>query len=477
MNHETMVGDRMALWSGRFSRDTDEAMTRFTESVSYDRRLYEHDIAGSIAHAEALAEAGIISVSDSAAIRAGLEEIAGEIAAGCFKFSASLEDVHMNIESALIERLGPTGAKLHTGRSRNDQIATDERLWLKTECAELSGLLSGLQRALVSLADRNRNAIMPGLTHLQHAQPVLFAHHLLAYVEMLERDKGRLRDAETRLDVLPLGSGALAGSTLPLRRESVAEKLGFSALSRNSMDAVCDRDYAVEILAALALIAVHCSRFAEDCVLWASQEFSFVSFDEAFCTGSSLMPQKKNPDAAELTRGKTGRIIGSLVALLTTLKGLPLTYNRDLQEDKEGLFDAVDTVKLMLSVLAPMIASAQIDSDRMLAAASDPALMATDLAEWLVLKGVPFRDAHHQVGALVAYCEEAGVGLDEVTLARMRETVPLAQAECLELFSPERSIASRELPGGTGPRQVGQQIDNWLDALAGTGDFHGCQKQ
>jgi argininosuccinate lyase len=371
----------------------------------------------------------------------------------------------MNIESALIERLGPVGARLHSGRSRNDQIATDERLWLRDECECIREAIADLQRALVSLGDGNREVVMPGFTHLQHAQPVLFAHHLLAYVEMLERDRGRLADARKRFDVLPLGAGALAGSTLPLDREDVARRLGFPEVARNSMDAVADRDYLVEVLAALATTAVHCSRLAEDCVLWASAEFAFVTFDDAFCTGSSLMPQKRNPDAAELARGKTGRVIGALVALLTTMKGLPLTYNRDLQEDKEGLFDAVDTVKLVLQVLAPMMATAKVHAGRMAQAASDPALMATDLAEWLVARGVPFRDAHHQVGRFVADCESLGISLAQADLEQMRQSVPSAEAECLELFSPRKSVCARRMVGATAPEQVGKQLQRWRNAL------------
>lgn len=456
----------MALWGGRFDKDTDRKVAAFSESVSYDHRLYRHDIAGSIAHAEMLASAGIISGEDAAAIVGGLAGIREEISAGQFVFRGELEDVHMNIESALIDRLGAVGAWLHTGRSRNDQVATDERLWLRDECAGLRRLIADLQRALVALGDANRAVILPGFTHLQHAQPVLFAHHLLAYVEMFERDKGRLADAARRFNVLPLGSGALAGSSLPLDRQRVAAALGFDGITRNSMDAVADRDYVAEVLAALAILAVHCSRLAEDCILWMSQEFSFVMFDDAFCTGSSLMPQKKNPDVAELTRGKTGRVIGSLVGILTTMKGLPLTYNRDLQEDKEGLFDAVDTMKAVLGVLAPMMATATVRADRMREAASDPKLMATDLAEWLVRKGVPFRDAHHQVGAFVGWCERNGLELDAASLGQMRTCIPLAEPECLELFVPEKSVAGRETAGATGPGEVARQLAYWMEALA-----------
>lgn len=460
----------MALWGGRFAKDTDRCVADFSQSISFDKRLYDVDISGSIAHVRMLAASGIISGDEAEAIVGELEAIRRRIQTGDFTFRTELEDIHMNVEAALIEKLGDTGAKVHTGRSRNDQVATDERLYLRGEIDRIRGQLRELQLALVQLGDTNSAAILPGLTHLQHAQPVLFAHHLLAYVEMFERDSERLRDCRSRVNRLPLGAGALAGSTLPLQREFVAGELAFGEVLRNSMDAVADRDYLIEFLATLSIIVMHTSRLAEDIILWMSQRFGFLELDDAFCTGSSLMPQKKNPDVAELTRGKTGRVYAALFSLLTVMKGLPLTYNRDLQEDKEPLFDAIDTVESILTVLAPMILTASVRREVMADAASDPALMATDLAEWLVLKGVPFRDAHHQVGRLVGYSAGKGISLAEVPLEEMRSIIPLATEECLSLFSPDRSVSGRDLTGGTAPRQVRMQLDYWLSRLKETVD-------
>lgn len=455
----------MALWGGRFSKDTDRKVAQFSESVSYDQRLYSFDIQGSIVHATMLARAGIISEADAESIRVELQAIRERIDEGTFPFAEELEDVHMNIESALIEALGPVGARLHTGRSRNDQVATDERLYMRYETDQIDQALSGMQSGLVALADAYPSAILPGLTHLQNAQPVLFAHHLLAYVEMFQRDRERLADCRRRINRLPLGAGAIAGSTLPLDREFVAEQLGFESVLQNSMDAVADRDYIVEFLSILSIVAMHSSRLAEDVILWASQRFAFIELDDAFCTGSSLMPQKKNPDVAELTRGKTGRVYASLVGILTVLKGLPLTYNRDMQEDKEGLFDAIDTVKATLGAMAPMMATAKACTEAMAAAAADPALMATDLAEWLVRQGVPFRDAHHRVGRFVGYCDEKKIQLDEATLEQMRESVPEATEECLALFDAQHSVESRDITGGTAPAQVARQLAQWKKRL------------
>ena len=459
----------MALWSGRFSKDTDRQVAAFSASVAYDRRLYPYDIRGSIAHVRMLAKQGIIAPDDADAIVRELSAIRERIDRGEFTFRDELEDVHMNIEAALIEGLGDTGARVHTGRSRNDQVATDERLYLRDESAALRDHLRALQAALVALAEQAGQAILPGLTHLQNAQPVLFAHHLLAYVEMFERDRERLADCRRRINRSPLGAGAIAGSTLPLDREFTARELGFEQVLRNSMDAVADRDYIVEFLADLSIAAMHCSRLAEDVILWVSQRFGYLELDDAFCTGSSLMPQKKNPDVAELARGKTGRIYAALMGILTVLKGLPLTYNRDLQEDKEGLFDAIDTVKAILANFAPMMATATVRADVMAAAAADPALAATDLAEWLVKKGLPFREAHHQVGRFVAWCTRNGIALDRASVEQMRETIPLADEECPALFSPARSVAARRLTGGTAPENVAAQIAFWKKALAGDG--------
>ena len=451
----------MALWNGRFDKASDAAGIAFTGSVDCDRRLYPYDIRGSIAHARMLARTGIIPQGDADAIVDGLNRIRARMDAGTFAFRPELEDIHMNIEAALIDDLGDVGARLHTGRSRNDQIATDERLYLRDAIDDITSQLRDFQRALVTLGHRERTVVMPGFTHLQHAQPVLFAHHLLAYVEMLERDCRRLQDCRRRMNVLPLGAGALAGSTLPLDREYVAEQLGFDGVAANSMDAVADRDYLVEFLSALSILAMHISRFSEDIVLWTSTEFGYLELDDACCTGSSLMPQKKNPDLAELARGKSGRVFGSLVALLTVLKGLPLTYNRDLQEDKEGVFDAADTVSAALAALTPMMESASVNREAMARAAEDPQLMATDLAEWLVRRGVPFREAHHQVGRFVAACAKRQISLADASLEMMQQHLPAATAECQALFSAQRSVAARDIPGGTAPRRVEEQLHRW----------------
>ena len=455
----------MALWSGRFEQSTDALVQAYSESISYDRRLYAYDIQGSIAHARMLGRQGIIPQPEADKIIAGLQQVKLEIEQGKFVFKTELEDIHMNIEARLTEIIGEAGARLHTGRSRNDQIATDERLYLRDECEQLAELLQNLQGALLALAQRHPDVIMPGFTHLQHAQVVLFAHHLLAYVEMFERDRERLQDARQRINRLPLGVGAIAGSTLPLDRHSVAEELGFEKLLYNSMDAVADRDCLAEMLACLAIIAMHISRFAEDIIVWYSQEFAFIEIGDAFTTGSSLMPQTKNPDVAELARGKTGRVYGHLMALLTTMKGLPLTYNRDMQEDKEGLFDAIDTVKHSLAVFTAMLASVKPRRERMLEAASDSFLMATDLAEWLVRQGLPFREAHHQVGRFVAACLARGQQLHEASLEQMQECIPLAQPECLQIWNPQSSVEARDLPGGTAPAQVAKRMAYWQEKL------------
>jgi len=455
----------MALWGGRFSTATDKELTEFSESVSFDKRLYKFDIAGSKAHSAMLASAGIIPAETAEKIAQELSEIEKRIDCGDFTFTAELEDIHMHIESALIEKLGNEGARVHTARSRNDQVALDIRLYLRDEITQISLMIKDMQRAMIGQADANDKVIMPGLTHLQHAQPVLFAHHLLAYVEMLQRDIERLSDCRKRINVMPLGSGALAGTTLPINREFVREKLGFDAITANSMDAVADRDFAIELVSALAIFSMHISRLSEDLILWCSQEYNFIELDDALCTGSSLMPQKKNPDIAELSRGKTARVYGSLMALLTLCKGLPLTYNRDLQEDKEQIFDAIDTVKNVLRVYPPMIASMALKTGNMLSAASDPALMATDIAEKLVELGVPFRNAHHRVGAFVKWCRENSKALDKVSLDEMRVSIPEATAEFLELFSPESSVAKREVPGGTGFKTVRANIDLWMKRL------------
>ncbi|MDD4318109.1 MAG: argininosuccinate lyase [Victivallaceae bacterium] len=455
----------MAMWGGRFGSGTDKDMQDFSESISFDKRLYKYDIQGSKAHAAMLAAQGIIPQTTAQKIIEGLEIVQKNIESGDFTFCAELEDIHMHIEKALTEAIGEDGARVHTARSRNDQVALDIRLYLRDEISLISNMIRDFQRAMLSQCEANPETIMPGFTHLQHAQPVLFAHHLLAYIEMFERDLGRLADCRKRLNLMPLGSGAIAGTTLPVNRETVCKLLNFDGITQNSMDAVADRDFAIELVAALAVFAMHVSRLSEDLILWCSQEFDFIEFDDAFTTGSSLMPQKKNPDVAELSRGKTARIYGDLTALLTLCKGLPLTYNRDLQEDKEPLFDAIDTVIKILKVYPPMIASMKIHPQRMLEAASDPSLMATDLADELVKLGMPFRTAHHRVGSLVKWCHDHGKGLNRLTLEEMRITIPEALDFFLELFDPAASIAKREITGATGFKTVRSRIDYWLETL------------
>lgn len=448
----------MNMWGGRFDAATNKLVALMGESVSYDKRLYKHDIRGSIAHARMLARREIIPQKDADVIVDGLKQIQEEIESGKFNWASELEDVHMNIESRLTKLIGPAGARLHSGRSRNDQVATDIRLYLRDEVEEIKTAIVNVQRSLVHVAANNTDTIMPGFTHLQHAQPIVLGHHLLAYAEMLQRDISRLEDARERMNALPLGSGAIAGSTLPLDREWVLKELGFSALCNNSIDGVSDRDFAIELVSHLSILMMHLSRLSEDIIFWMSQEAGWVELGDEFCTGSSLMPQKKNPDMCELTRGKTARVYGNLTALLTIMKGIPLAYNRDMQEDKEPLFDAIDTAKLVLSVYAPMIASMRVNKEHMYAAASDPTLMATDLAEWLVKQGVPFRDAHHRVGYLVAQSREAGVPLNKMSLEQMKKSVPEATEECLQLWTPEKSVALRDIVGGTAPNQVRSQL-------------------
>jgi argininosuccinate lyase len=456
--------------SDRFASGVADEVARFTESISFDVRLWQHDIVGSMTHAAMLQRVGLLTRAEFKAIAGGLEAIAGEISAGRFPWCTGHEDVHMNIEAELTRRV-PAGAKLHTGRSRNDQVALDLRLWLRTEIMALSREVRVLQGALVRLGRRNAAVVIPGYTHLQRAQPVYFAHHLLAYVEMLERDYQRLSDCFRRANVCPLGSGALAGSTLPLDREFVATALGFvdakgkAVLAQNSMDAVSDRDFAVEFCAAAALLAVHLSRLAEDLILWASAEFNFVKIADAYTTGSSLMPQKKNPDVAELTRGKSGRVIGNLVSLLTLLKGLPMTYNRDLQEDKERLFDSVDTVRATVRVMAGMLEHVSLNTAACAAAASDPALLATDLADHLVRKRVPFRQAHHAVGAAVALAERLGKPISALTPQELKSADKRLGADTADIFNLNKALARRNLVGAPGTREVRRQLDRWVKFL------------
>jgi argininosuccinate lyase len=455
----TSTAPAMAMWGGRFSAAPNELVAKLGESISFDARMYKQDIRGSTAHARMLARQGIIGKADAESIVGGLAQVLKEIDEGRLQFKTELEDVHMNVESRLTEIVGPVGGKLHSGRSRNDQVCTDVRLHLRDESDVIVEAIVGLQSSLVNLAKEHTDTILPGFTHLQHAQPVVLAHYLLAYTEMLERDAGRIKDWRARMNYLPLGAGALAGCTLPLDREWVAAELGFDGVLQNSMDAVADRDFAIELVSALSVLMMHMSRMSEDIIFWMSQEAGWVELGDEFCTGSSLMPQKKNPDMCELTRGKTSRVYGDLMTLLSMMKGLPLTYNRDMQEDKEPMFDAIDTVKIVLAVYAPMISSMRVNKERMRAAASDPALMATDLAEWLVKVGVPFRDAHHRVGRLVGFSKKVGTPLDKLTLAQIKESVPEATEEVLGLWKPEKSVAARDIVGATAPRQARLQLD------------------
>ncbi len=456
--------------SGRFASGPAAEMAAFSQSISYDQRLWQHDILGSIAHARMLRKIGVLARAELGAIEDGLAEIGQEISQGKFKWKAELEDVHMNIEAELTRRV-PAGAKLHTARSRNDQVALDVRMWLRDEIATLCDDIRSLQRVLVSFGERNSTVIIPGYTHVQRAQPVYFAHHLLAYVEMFDRDQDRLLDCFQRVNVCPLGSGAIAGSTLPLDREMVAEFLGFvdakgrPRVTQNSMDAVSDRDFIVEFCSAAALLGVHLSRLAEDVILWASAEFNFIKIADAYTTGSSLMPQKKNPDVAELTRGKSARVIGNLVSMLTLLKGLPMSYNRDLQEDKERLFDSADTVRACVRLMGAMLDNTRVNEAVCRAAASDPTLLATDLADYLVLKGMPFRQAHHVVGAVVALAEKTGKPLNELSLEELRSVDQAFGADARDVFVLEKAMARRQITGAPGTRQVRAQLARWRKQL------------
>jgi argininosuccinate lyase len=445
-------------WGGRFTSGADPAAEAFTSSLAFDRRLWRHDIRGSAAWAKALERAGLINAAERAAIDKGLEDVRAELESGRFNFRPELEDIHMNIERRLIEIAGDVGGKLHTGRSRNDQIALDERLYLRDVLGDLDAALQAVQGALLDQAERHREAAMPGYTHLQRAQPVLLAHHLLAYVCMLDRDRERFVDCGRRVNVLPLGSAALAGAAFSIDRDALAKDLGFAASSANSMDAVADRDYVIEFLAAAAVLGMHCSRLAADLALWATAEFGFVEFSDAFATGSSIMPQKKNPDVAELIRGKTGRLYGNLVAVLATMKGLPLTYNSDMQEDKEPFFDSVDTLEAVLRVLPPMLESLTFRVDRMREAAGTFYSTATDLADYLVRKGLPFREAHEIVGRTVRYGIAQGKELADLPLEELRRFSPLIEKDVHAALTVEASLQARSVIGGTAPQAVARAL-------------------
>ena len=450
--------DTAKPWGGRFAEATDRFVEEFTESVSFDRRLAPYDIQGSVAHVEMLARVGVLTEDEAGRICSGLNAIMADIEAGNFTWRQELEDVHMNIEAALVERIGEVGKKVHTGRSRNDQVATDLRLYLRAETETTRSLLLQNMQALVTLAEQEADTVMPGYTHLQGAQPITFGHHVLAWYEMLKRDEQRLGDCLERINVLPLGAAALAGTRFPIDRSLTAELLGFPAVAGNSLDAVSDRDFVVEFCADAALVMLHLSRFSEELVLWLSPAFGFIDIDDAFCTGSSIMPQKKNPDVAELVRGKTGRVYGDLMALLTVMKGQPLAYNRDNQEDKECLFDAVDTLKQCLEAYLKLLPSIEVRREAMLAAAQKGYLTATDLADYLVMKGVAFRDAHAIVGKAVQYAIEQGNGLEQLKLPELQQFHEGIDADVYDFLTLEGSVAARDHTGGTAPARVREAV-------------------
>ena len=452
------------LWGGRFTAPTDEFVEVFTASVGFDQRMYKQDITGSIAHARMLAHVGVLTDEECTTIIKGLDDILLDIETGQFAWSTELEDVHMNIEARLTDRIGSTGKKLHTGRSRNDQVATDIRLYLRDEVDVIDSELKRLLQGLVELAEREVDTIMPGFTHLQTAQPVSFGHHMLAWCEMLLRDRARLADCRQRINVMPLGSAALAGTTYPIDREFTARELGFESLAENSLDGVSDRDFAIELVSVAALIMMHLSRFSEELILWSSAQFDFVDLGDRFCTGSSIMPQKKNPDVPELVRGKTGRIYGHLTSLLTLMKGQPLAYNKDNQEDKEPLFDTVDNLKGCLRLYADMMPQIMVKKEKMYHAARSGFSTATDLADYLVRKGMPFRDAHEVVGKSVAYGIEAGKDLSDMSLEELKGFSDIIQEDVFEVLTLEGSVAARNHRGGTAPEQVRKQIER-LKAL------------
>ncbi|WP_321530472.1 argininosuccinate lyase [uncultured Desulfuromonas sp.] len=446
------------LWGGRFTQPTDKFVEEFTASIDFDQRMYRYDIQGSMAHARMLGRQGIIGVEEAQQICAGLEDILADMEAGNIEFSVALEDIHMNIEARLIERIGSVGGKLHTGRSRNDQVAVDIRLYLRDEMKEILTYLDKLQDALLDQAEANLNTIMPGYTHLQTAQPVLFAHHMLAYYEMFMRDSGRMNDCLQRMNVLPLGAGALAGTTFPIDRESVAKDLGFDGVTRNSLDSVSDRDFALEFCAASATLMMHLSRLSEELILWSSADFNFIELTDAFCTGSSIMPQKKNPDVPELVRGKTGRVYGNLISLLTLMKSLPLAYNKDMQEDKEPLFDSIDTVKGSLKIFADMIAEMGVKADNMRIAAARGFSTATDVADYCVTKGIPFRNAHEIVGKTVRYCIENGKDIPELTIDEFKQFSDAIEDDIYNFVTLEASVNARRATGGTARSAVESEI-------------------
>lgn len=464
-----MTDSTIKPWGGRFQEPTDAFVERFTASVDFDQRLYHHDINGSLAHAQMLAKVGVLSSEELAQIQQGLEEIRAEIEAGKFGWSVTLEDVHMNIEAALTQRIGITGKKLHTGRSRNDQVATDIRLYLRDEIDSIAKELTRLQEGLLLIAEREAETIMPGFTHLQTAQPVTFGHHMLAWFEMLQRDFGRLLDCRKRVNQSPLGAAALAGTTYPIDRAYTAELLGFEAPTENSLDSVSDRDFAIEFSAFASLLMTHLSRTSEELVLWTSAQFNFINLPDRFCTGSSIMPQKKNPDVPELVRGKSGRVVGHLISLVTLMKSQPLAYNKDNQEDKEPLFDTIDTVKDCLKAYADMIPALTVNAEVTREAARRGFSTATDLADYLVVKGMPFRDAHEVVGKSVAYGVEQNKDLSDMSLEELQQFSDIIQADVFDVLTLEGSVAARDHIGGTAPKQVKAAVERAKAKLAQRG--------
>jgi argininosuccinate lyase len=455
----------MKLWGGRFEKETDKAVDDFNSSIRFDFRMYRQDILGSIAHAKMLGKCGVISAEESEQIREALSGILQDIEKGLVEFETDAEDIHMNIEKLLISRIGDTGRKLHTGRSRNDQVALDLRMYLKDEIKTIKSMLKSLGSSLIEIAGNHLDTIMPGYTHLQRAQPVTLAHYLMAYFQMFRRDMERLDDCYKRTDAMPLGSGALAGTTYPLDRYMVAEELGFSRITENSLDAVSDRDFAIELASCLSILMMHLSRFSEELILWSSHEFSFVEMDDAYSTGSSIMPQKKNPDVAELVRGKSGRVFGSLFTLLTVMKSLPLAYNKDMQEDKEAIFDAVDTVKMCLPVFTGMVSTLKIRKDNMCRAAQAGFTNATDMADYLVGKGIPFRRAHEIVGKMVLYCIHNNKSLEGLSMDEFKSFSGKIDKDVYNKISIEKCVSGRNLPGGPATESVEASIEKGREFL------------
>lgn len=450
----------MKLWGGRFEKNTDQSVDDFNSSIRFDSRLYKQDITGSIAHAKMLGQCGIIPVEDAALIQKTLKEVLADIEKGLIDFEIDAEDIHMNVEKILIQRIGDVGKRLHTGRSRNDQVALDIRMYLKEQIIEIKNMLVSLEKVLLKVAEDNTGTILPGYTHLQRAQPITFAHHIMAYFQMFKRDIERLEDCYERTNIMPLGSGALAGTTYPLNRLMVAQELGFSGITENSLDGVSDRDFAIELASCLSITMMHLSRFSEEIILWSTFEFGFIELDDAYSTGSSIMPQKKNPDVAELVRGKTGRVYGGLMTLLTVMKSLPLAYNKDMQEDKEAIFDCVDTVKMCLPVFTNMVATMKIRSANMYKAAQGGFTNATDIADYLVKKGIPFRNAHEIIGKMVLYCIQNNKAIDQLSMEEFKNFSDKIQEDVYAEISLEKCISGRSLPGGPAVEAVLQAIGN-----------------